>query len=232
MLRALAERDIKPDVILGTSVGAINGAFFAADPTLGGVERLSELWRESNWSERSAGAALRRLTTLARSGTHLESLSEMRERLVALLPVQRVEELAGAVPVRGGVDRARRGALVRPRPAGRRGSGLLRGARASCRRCRSTASTSSTAGSSTRSRSAARSPSARARSTCSRSAASSSPSSLRGGPGRSGWSPSRWRAATGSPTICTTCRRTSSYTSSPPAGRPRRPTTIFPASCG
>jgi NTE family protein len=93
MLQALAERKIEPDIVLGTSVGAINGAFFAADPTLGGVERLSELWRESNWSERSPGAALRRVTTLARSGTHLESLSEMRERLLALLPVQRVEEL-------------------------------------------------------------------------------------------------------------------------------------------
>jgi NTE family protein len=93
MLQALAERNIKPDMILGTSVGAINGAFFAADPTLGGVERLSELWRESHWSERSAAAALRRVTTLARSGTHLESLSEMRERLLELLPVQRVEEL-------------------------------------------------------------------------------------------------------------------------------------------
>lgn len=93
MLRALAERGVKPDVILGTSVGAINGAFFAADPTLGGVERLSELWRESNWSDRSPGAALRRITTLARSGTHLESLSEMRERLLELLPVKRVEDL-------------------------------------------------------------------------------------------------------------------------------------------
>jgi NTE family protein len=93
MLRALAERGIRPDVVLGTSVGAINGAFFAANPTLTGVERLSELWRESGWSERSAGAALRRVTTLARSGTHLESLSEMRERLLAFLPVHRVEEL-------------------------------------------------------------------------------------------------------------------------------------------
>jgi NTE family protein len=93
MLRALAERDVTPDVILGTSVGAINGAFFAADPTLAGVERLSELWRESNWSERSAGATLRRLTTLARSGTHLESLAEMRERLESLMPVRRVEDL-------------------------------------------------------------------------------------------------------------------------------------------
>src|SRR5436305_12345975 len=93
MLRALAECRVKPDVVLGTSVGAINGAFFAADPTLAGVDRLSELWRDSGWSERSPGAALRRVTTLARSGTHLESLSEMRERLLALLPVQRVEEL-------------------------------------------------------------------------------------------------------------------------------------------
>ena len=93
MLRALAERGVRPDVVLGTSVGAVNGAFFAADPTLAGVERLTELWRESNWSERSAGAALRRLGTLARSGTHLESLSEMRERLVSLLPVERVEDL-------------------------------------------------------------------------------------------------------------------------------------------
>jgi len=93
MLRALAERGVRPDVVLGTSVGAVNGAFFAADPTLAGVERLSELWRQSNWSERSAGAALRRVSTLARSGTHLESLSEMRQRLLSLLPVTRVEDL-------------------------------------------------------------------------------------------------------------------------------------------
>src|SRR5579863_3222094 len=93
MLRALAEREIEPDLVLGTSIGAVNGAFFAADPTRGGVERLTELWRDSSWSERSPAATLRRLSTLARSGTHLQSLSEMRERLAALLPVRRVEEL-------------------------------------------------------------------------------------------------------------------------------------------
>jgi NTE family protein len=93
MLRALAERGVKPDVVLGTSVGAVNGAFFAADPTLAGVERLTELWRESAWSERSPGATFRRLGTLARSGTHLESLSEMRTRLERMLPARRVEDL-------------------------------------------------------------------------------------------------------------------------------------------
>jgi len=93
MLRALAERGVKPDLVLGTSVGAVNGAFFASDPTLSGVERLTELWRDPAWSERSAGATLRRLGTLARSGTHVQSLAEMRARLAKLLPVDRVEDL-------------------------------------------------------------------------------------------------------------------------------------------
>jgi NTE family protein len=93
MLRALAERSIRPDVVLGTSVGAINGAFFAADPSAAGVERLIELWRDVNQSEMSAGRLLRRITTLARSGTHLESFGEVRERLLEVLPVERVEQL-------------------------------------------------------------------------------------------------------------------------------------------
>ena len=94
MLQALAEHGVKPDMILGTSVGAINGAFFAADPTPAGVGRLAGLWREASRSESSTGTILRRLTTLARSGTHLQSLEALRRRLVEALPVDRVEDLA------------------------------------------------------------------------------------------------------------------------------------------
>lgn len=93
MLRALAESSVEPDLVLGTSIGAVNGALFAADPTTEGVERLSRLWRETNLNELSAGAVLRRVTTLARTGTHLESLETTRNRLVQVLPVQRVEDL-------------------------------------------------------------------------------------------------------------------------------------------
>jgi NTE family protein len=93
MLRALAEAGIVPDLILGTSVGAINGAFFAADPSVEGVERLNALWLDSNPAVVSPGAVLRRATTLARTGTHVESLEEARARLTDALPVQRVEEL-------------------------------------------------------------------------------------------------------------------------------------------
>lgn len=44
MLRGLVEAGITPDLVVGASVGAINGAFFAADPTLEGVERLEAIW--------------------------------------------------------------------------------------------------------------------------------------------------------------------------------------------
>ncbi|MHB8659472.1 MAG: patatin-like phospholipase family protein [Solirubrobacteraceae bacterium] len=93
MLRALAELGIRPDVVLGTSIGAVNGALFAADPTVAGVERLSRLWRETDFSELTASTLLRRVSTLARSGTHLESLDAARARLTQALPVSRIEDL-------------------------------------------------------------------------------------------------------------------------------------------
>jgi len=93
MLRALAEAGVAPDLILGTSIGAVNGALFAADPTIRGVDRLSQLWSESSISELGAAGVLRRVSTLARTGTHLESLEAARARLVEALPVERVEDL-------------------------------------------------------------------------------------------------------------------------------------------
>jgi NTE family protein len=93
MLRALAERSISPDLIVGTSIGAVNGAFFAADPSPAGVEHLGELWLSANQVERDALTTLRRVSTLARTGTHLESLDKVRSLLSEALPVQRVEQL-------------------------------------------------------------------------------------------------------------------------------------------
>jgi NTE family protein len=43
-LKALFERGIVPDVVIGCSVGALNGAAVADDPTMHGVERLEQLW--------------------------------------------------------------------------------------------------------------------------------------------------------------------------------------------
>jgi NTE family protein len=44
MLRALAESGIEPDLIVGTSAGAINAFHYAADPSENGLGRLRDLW--------------------------------------------------------------------------------------------------------------------------------------------------------------------------------------------
>ncbi len=43
-LKALFERGIRPDVVIGCSVGALNGAGIADDPTVEGAARLEKLW--------------------------------------------------------------------------------------------------------------------------------------------------------------------------------------------
>ena len=45
MVKALLEAGIKPDVIVGTSIGAVNAAHLAYDPSLEQVERLQDCWR-------------------------------------------------------------------------------------------------------------------------------------------------------------------------------------------
>lgn len=44
-LRALFEREIRPDLVVGTSVGALNATWLAMDPTPTGVAHLERSWR-------------------------------------------------------------------------------------------------------------------------------------------------------------------------------------------
>lgn len=45
MLRALHEAGVQPDLIVGTSIGAIQGAVYSADPTAA-IDRLTDTWAE------------------------------------------------------------------------------------------------------------------------------------------------------------------------------------------
>lgn len=44
-LKALFEQGIRPDVVTGTSVGAMNAAFLAFNPSVEGVREMERLWR-------------------------------------------------------------------------------------------------------------------------------------------------------------------------------------------
>jgi NTE family protein len=82
MLRALGEAGVEPDLILGTSVGALNGALVAADPGPGVVDRLLGLWESAAAGKEVYGdGPVRQVSRAVRTGTHLHSARPLRERL-------------------------------------------------------------------------------------------------------------------------------------------------------
>ena len=94
MLRALLECGITPDVVLGTSIGAVNGAAIAADPTVEGARRLCAMWDDVERTGVLGGSLLARVRTLVATGTHLHAADPLRHLLERRLPVERIEELA------------------------------------------------------------------------------------------------------------------------------------------
>jgi NTE family protein len=71
MLMALLERDIRPDVIVGCSIGAFNGASFATEPTLTKLEHLAEVWASIKSEEVFPGNRLSQAWNLIRRDDHL-----------------------------------------------------------------------------------------------------------------------------------------------------------------
>jgi NTE family protein len=71
MLRALLERDVVPDVVIGCSAGALNGAVIASDPTSATVEHLADVWLSIRSGEVFPGSKLVRAWNILRRDDHL-----------------------------------------------------------------------------------------------------------------------------------------------------------------
>jgi len=71
MLRALIERGILPDVVVGCSAGALNGAVIATEPTVDGVERLADVWCSVRRDEVFPGGKLARAWNVLSRDDHL-----------------------------------------------------------------------------------------------------------------------------------------------------------------
>jgi len=93
MLRAVMEAGHRPDLVLGTSVGAINGAVLAAEPTLDCVGELMTTWESLGGRELFSGP-LQRLRVAASTGTHLHSIEPLRALLERRLGPIGIEDLA------------------------------------------------------------------------------------------------------------------------------------------
>jgi NTE family protein len=93
MLRALVEAGITPDFVLGTSIGAINGAAFAVEPDEAALASLTELWR-SLARLGAFASVVRKLGRSVRTGTHLHPVDPLRDLLTQHIAATTFEELA------------------------------------------------------------------------------------------------------------------------------------------
>jgi NTE family protein len=98
MLRALLERGHQPDVVIGTSVGALNGSRIATVPDLDSVERLEHVWLGLRGEDVFPGNTLRRAWNLLRRDDHLIANVGLRDLIAAAGAAATFEELQ--VPLR------------------------------------------------------------------------------------------------------------------------------------
>jgi NTE family protein len=96
MLKALAHAGIEADIVLGTSIGAINGALHAADPSREGIEHLEQLWRDLEFGDLFPGGLWGRARTAIRERTYLHANDHLRSWLAEHLGHGRIEDLPTA----------------------------------------------------------------------------------------------------------------------------------------
>src|SRR4051812_35632560 len=97
MLRALVEAGVRPDVVVGTSVGSLNGAAFARDPSAAGVDDLEAVWLSLSRERLFADGRLTRAWRLASRASYLFG-SEGLAEIIDGFGVHEFSELA--VPLR------------------------------------------------------------------------------------------------------------------------------------
>ena len=97
-IQVLFEHGIIPDMIVGSSAGALNGALLAVSPCLEQVWRMAELWRESGRRKVIRSSRWRTLWQLLRRKDHLIETWQMREFVRNALPPD--QQCFGDLPIR------------------------------------------------------------------------------------------------------------------------------------
>jgi NTE family protein len=93
MLKALLERDVSPDMIVASSVGALNGVVLAANPKPDAVANLKDMWEGLQSRDVFSSTVVGQVGNLVRHGTHLHSNSSLRRLLSGTVGDVRIEDL-------------------------------------------------------------------------------------------------------------------------------------------
>ncbi|MCA1843239.1 MAG: patatin-like phospholipase family protein [Actinobacteria bacterium] len=92
MLRAVLEQGITPDEVVGCSVGAINAAAIAADPTPNGVKRLQDIWHSIDGGVICPSGPLSSIRLLTRRARSMQPNDGLRDLIVRWLPFTTFDE--------------------------------------------------------------------------------------------------------------------------------------------
>jgi NTE family protein len=92
MLKALTTHGNVPDFLVGSSVGAINAAFFAADPTPAGAGRLEQVWRTVRRRDVFPLWLPGSLLGLVSGRDHLVTSTALSRLLLRHFPYERLED--------------------------------------------------------------------------------------------------------------------------------------------
>src|SRR5258708_6677726 len=100
MLQALADRGILPDELIGCSVGAINAAALAEDPTPDGIARMNEIWSRLDSEVICPPGRLSGLLLLTRKYRSLQSNDPLRHLPQTSLGYQKFQDTPLPLPPR------------------------------------------------------------------------------------------------------------------------------------
>lgn len=92
MLQAVTEAEVAIDLVVGASVGAINGAYFASTPSAAGAAQLAELWCGLSRQDIFPFSLLTATRALLQRSGHILGNDGLCRMIQAALPVSRLED--------------------------------------------------------------------------------------------------------------------------------------------
>jgi len=92
MARALATHGLQPDLLVGTSIGSLNGAVLASAPVSESVEVLTQMWEQLRGAAVFSESVFKRARQLISHWTHFHSNEPLRELVNEWVPYAKLED--------------------------------------------------------------------------------------------------------------------------------------------
>ncbi len=92
MAKVLAGKGLQPDLIVGTSIGSLNGAVLASGPVEQSVHRLTSMWEQMQASAVFGESLLNRARHLLNHWTHFHSNEPLKLLVQEWVPFSKLEE--------------------------------------------------------------------------------------------------------------------------------------------